>query len=134
MKSVIETREEQYKSFVHEWVEAWNEHSIDRVLGHYAEDTVVRSPFLLSAIPGSGGVVAGRDKLRDIYSRAFQKYPDLHFKLISYFVSTESVVILYRSVENLIAAETFHLDERLQARQVFCHYSTDRGQVFPDAG
>ena len=131
MKSVIEAKEGQFEGFVQAWLDAWNAHAIDPVISHYAEDTVVRSPFLLAAMPGSGGVVTGRERLRDIYSRAFEKYPDLHFELISYFVSTESVVILYRSVEGLIAAETFHLDEHMQARQVFCHYSTDQAKAFP---
>jgi hypothetical protein len=134
MKAIISSREELFRGFVHEWIEAWNEHSIDRVMSHYAEDVVVRSPFLLAAAPVSGGIIHGREELRSVYSRAFSKYPELHFQLISYFVSTESVVILYRSVEDLVAAETLHLDQRQEAKQVFCHYSTESGTIFAAPG
>jgi len=92
-------------------------------MSHYAEDVTVKSPFLAQAVPGSGGTVTGRKTLRDIYAGAFKKYPDLRFELIRVLASTESVVLHYKSVENLLAAETFLLGEDGKAKLVLCHYA-----------
>lgn len=123
MKDTVLAKTRQFEGFAAEWIAAWNSHSIDAIMSHYAEDVTVKSPFLVEAVKGSGGTVSGRETLRAIYSKAFQKYPDLKFELIRVLASTESVVLHYKSVENLLAAETFVLGEDGKAKLVLCHYS-----------
>jgi SnoaL-like domain len=123
MREVVAEKMKQFEGFAKDWLQAWNSHSLEAVLSHYAENVTVKSPFLAAALPDSGGTVVGKAKLREIYSRALVKYPDLKFELVKIFASTESVVILYRSVENQMAAETFWLDEEGKAKIVLCHYA-----------
>jgi hypothetical protein len=123
MKNAIQTRIPRAEEFARAWLAAWNSHSIDAVMEHYAPDVTVQSPFLAEAVPGSGGSVTGRDALRAIYAKAFLKYPALRFDVIRVLAGTESLVIHYRSVEDLYAAETFLLDDAGKARLVLCHYS-----------
>ena len=123
MKETVLAKTRQFEGFAKEWIAAWNSHSIDAVMAHYAEDVTVKSPFLAEALKGSGGTVHGRETLRAIYSKAFQKYPDLRFELIRTLASTESVVLHYKSVEGLLAAETFLLGEDGKAKLVLCHYA-----------
>ena len=33
-------------AFAEEWITAWNTHDLDRILSHYAEDIVFRSPVI----------------------------------------------------------------------------------------
>ena len=123
MKDTILVKTRQFEGFAADWIAAWNAHSIDRIMSHYAEDVTVKSPFLAEAVKGSGGTVTGKETLRGIYAKAFTKYPDLRFELICVFASTESVVLHYKSVENLLAAETFVLDSSGKATLVLCHYA-----------
>ena len=113
---------EKFSSFSIDWIEAWNEHSIEKIMSHYDSDVEVRSPFLAIAVPGSEGLVSGKEKIQEIYSKSFIKYPELKFEIIHTFYSTESVVIYYRTVENMLAAETFWFNEKGLAKKVFCHY------------
>lgn len=123
MKDTVLAKTRQFEGFAAEWIAAWNSHSIDAIMSHYADDVTVKSPFLVEAVQGSGGTVSGRETLRTIYAKAFQKYPDLRFELIRTLASTESVVLHYKSVEGLLAAETFVLDEDGKAKLVLCHYT-----------
>jgi ketosteroid isomerase-like protein len=124
MKDTIQAKTLQFESFARDWLAAWNSHSIDAIMSHYAEGVTVKSPFLAEAVKGSGGTVTGRETLRPIYAKALQKYPKLWFEVIQVLASTESLVIHYKSVEGLYAAETFLLDEDGKAKLVLCHYAT----------
>ena len=123
MKDTVLAKTRQFEGFATDWIAAWNAHSIDDIMSHYAEDVTVKSPFLVESVKGSGGTVTGRETLRTIYSKAFQKYPDLKFELIRVLASTESVVLHYKSVEGLLAAETFLLGPDGKAKLVLCHYT-----------
>jgi len=123
MKETVLAKTRQFEGFAADWIAAWNGHDIDAIMSHYAEDVTVKSPFLAEAVPGSGGTVTGRETLREIYGKAFKKYPQLHFELLRVLASTQSLVIHYKSVENLLAAETFVLGEDGKATLVLCHYA-----------
>ena len=42
----------------HHWVEAWNDHDLERILAHYADDVVFSSPFIqkIGTKPPSPGI------------------------------------------------------------------------------
>ena len=51
-------------AFAREWVAAWNAHDLERILSHYAEDVVLRSPVAARLLPESSGEIRGIDALR----------------------------------------------------------------------
>jgi hypothetical protein len=123
VREIVREKTKLFEEFAQDWIEGWNAHSIDEIMSHYSDDVVVKSPFLAAVLPESGGTVTGKTRLREIYSNAFKKYPALKFELIKVFASTESVVIHYKTVENMLAAEMFWLDPQIKAKMVLCHYS-----------
>jgi hypothetical protein len=122
MKQVVIEKLGRAETFAQEWLAAWNAHDIDRIIGHYTPDATVQSPFLAQATGDATGKVTGADRLKAIYARALQKYPELEFRPIRVLAGMESVVIHYHTVEGLLAAETFLLDGQGRAHTVFCHY------------
>ena len=45
--------ESEADAFVADWMEAWNDHDLERILGHYADDVEYYSPFIAQlAEPG----------------------------------------------------------------------------------
>lgn len=111
------------QEFAKTWIAAWNAHDVDAILGHYAQHVVYASP-LIARLPG---VVSGRlngiHKVRDLCVRALARYPNLHFDLLQVFGGVDSLVVYFRSVNGLEAAETFTLDDSGRATHVYCHYA-----------
>ncbi len=92
-------------AFAAEWLDAWNTHDLDRLMGHYAEDVVFTSPFGERVVPGSGGVFRGKDALRAYWARGLALLPDLHFEIVTLFAGVHSVVVEYRNQNGGIVAE-----------------------------
>jgi hypothetical protein len=55
--------------------------------------------------------------------QALAAYPKLHFQLYSALPGISSVIIHYKSVKDLTAAETMILDSGGKVARVYCHYS-----------
>jgi ketosteroid isomerase-like protein len=58
---------------------AWNAHDLDELLGHFSDDVVFTSPVAAELIQGSGGVIRGKDALRDYWALGLKLIPDLRF-------------------------------------------------------
>ncbi|MCU0912102.1 MAG: nuclear transport factor 2 family protein [Rhodobacteraceae bacterium] len=109
--------------FSGEWEAGWNSHDLDRILSHYREDVVFRSRKAI-ALVGSGEVV-GKERLRNYWSAALQRQPDLRFAVEDVFEGHEMLVITYRNHRGVLAAETLYFDETgLVFRAAACHRAT----------
>ncbi len=113
---------EQAKGFAEEWYRAWNAHDLDRILSHYREDVTLSSPFVAAITGREDGTVVGRDELASYFGRALDAYPDLRFEPLALFFGAGSVVLHYRSVRGLLAAEAMELDRDLRVTTAMAHY------------
>ncbi|MCA9257095.1 MAG: nuclear transport factor 2 family protein, partial [Phycisphaerales bacterium] len=71
----------------------------------------------------SSGRLEGKSALRDYWERALAAYPDLRFELIETLVGADSVVLYYRSVNGMIAAEVMRFDTEGQVAEVWANYA-----------
>ncbi|MDX6243175.1 MAG: hypothetical protein QOE76_898 [Frankiales bacterium] len=88
------------------WVADWNARDLDRILSHYADDVVFRSPVAARVRPESGGVIQGKAALADYWGAALPRNPDLHFTLEETFASVGGLTILYRNQGGRRVAES----------------------------
>jgi ketosteroid isomerase-like protein len=109
------------EAFAHEWLEAWNSHDVDRILGHYSDDLIFTSPYVQELTGRDDGTLFGKDELRDYFSRALASFPDLEFRDLEVFAGATGVCLVYRSVRDLRAAEVMLLEVGVVTR-VFAHY------------
>jgi ketosteroid isomerase-like protein len=58
--------------FADDWVRAWNEHDVEAVLAHFHDDVVFSSPVAARMFPETGGVVRGKDALREYWVTALR--------------------------------------------------------------
>lgn len=115
--------EAEAQEFALEWIESWNSHDLDRILRHYAEDVEVTSP-LMETILGPGRVtVRGKAELRRYWGPALERYPELRFTLYRAYAGARSVLLHYRSIQGLVAAECMEFDESGQVARVLAHYA-----------
>jgi ketosteroid isomerase-like protein len=93
-----------YATFAIEWEAAWNSHSLDRILAHYSEDVVFRSQKAVQLV--GCGELRGKPALREYWSAALAKQPNLSFVVVDVMHGHGMMVITYRNQRNVLAAET----------------------------
>lgn len=112
-------------AFVHEWIDAWNARDLERVLSHWAEDCVFTSPLVVKVTGEASGTVHGKAALRDYWTRALARNPDLRFTLERVFVGHDSVVIGYTNQRGVRCAEMIRLGSDGNAVYGCAHYRED---------
>ncbi|MDG1470606.1 MAG: nuclear transport factor 2 family protein [Ascidiaceihabitans sp.] len=93
-----------FTAFAIEWEAAWNSHSLDRILAHYAPDVVFRSHKAMRLV--GTGELHGCDALRDYWGRALKAQPNLSFVVVDVLHGYGMMVITYRNQNDVLAAET----------------------------
>jgi hypothetical protein len=96
---------EQAAGFAHRWVEAWNGRDVDAVLSHFADDAVFTSPLADRVLPGSGGVIHGKEALRHYWTEALRHNPELRFELLGVYFGVDTLVIRFRNQEGVDRCE-----------------------------
>jgi hypothetical protein len=91
--------------FADRWAAAWNAHDVEAVLAHFSDDVVFTSPVAAQVVPDSGGVLRGKDALRDYWATALARIPDLHFDVVAVYAGIDLVVINYRNHVGRLACE-----------------------------
>ncbi len=84
-------------AFSREWVRAWNNHDVEAVLAHFHDEVVFTSPVAAQMYPETAGVIRGKSALRQYWSGALQRIPDLHFVVEDVYRGIDTLVINYRN-------------------------------------
>ncbi len=108
--------------FAHVWLEAWNKHDIDLIMKHYDDNIEFCSPVVQKVLGDPSGLVIGKEKLRDYFSRQLAKFSTLHFQLLDVFTSPQSIVLYYKINRGLLAAEVMILNADMKATKVYANY------------
>jgi len=106
-----------------EWVAAWNAHDIDAIMSHYDDDISFQSPVIIQVNNDPSGTINTKVALEDYFVRALKLYPDLHFELYKVLTSVNSVVLYYKTINNMLTAEYMELNEYGKVIKVRAHYS-----------
>ncbi|MGV3460639.1 MAG: nuclear transport factor 2 family protein [Flavobacterium sp.] len=72
---------QQNEQIAMRWFDAFNTHSLERLLALYADDAEHFSPKLKIHRPETEGLVKGKDALRSWWQDAFDRLPTLHYKV-----------------------------------------------------
>jgi len=103
------------RAFAAEWIDAWNEADLERVLSHYAEDFEMSSPLIRERMGVSSGRLKGKAAVRPYWARGITIEPPLRFELIDVLTGMNVIAIYYRNVtfgRNVI--ERLEFDEQLR--------------------
>lgn len=84
-------------AFSRDWVRAWNNHDVEAVLAHFHDEVVFTSPVAAQMYPETAGVIRGKSALRQYWSGALQRIPDLHFVVEDVYRGIDTLVINYRN-------------------------------------
>ncbi|PRY30494.1 nuclear transport factor 2 family protein [Pseudosporangium ferrugineum] len=103
-------------AFADKWLVDWNNHDLDSLLAHFAEDVTFSSPVAARMIPGSGGVVSGKAALRDYWTTALARMPDLRFEILATYAGIDTVVINFRNQNGGLVNEVLTFRDGLVVR------------------
>jgi ketosteroid isomerase-like protein len=94
------------ENFARDWVSAWNDRDIDRILAHYADDIVLHSPRVAVVLKNDAPRVSGKAALRDYWTKALAASPKLFFELDDVLVGSDALTLLYTNHRDEHVAET----------------------------
>ena len=114
--------EQEARQFASRWIKSWNDHDIASIISHYSEDVEYFSAFLTKLADNPTGTLRGKGAVKEYVAKGLAMYPDLQFVLMNVFWGVWSVVLQYKSVNNLVAAEVFEFNESGLVSRVQCHY------------
>lgn len=118
------------RAFAHDWIESWNRHDLDAVLAHYAEDFEFSSPLVIDVAGEPSGTLRGKSAIRDYWTKALARAPDLHFELGEVLTGIDTITLYYRGPRGA-SAETFHFDRDGKVSRALACYAPTRQKVSP---
>ncbi len=77
------------------WLEAFNTHNLEKLLALYHTDAKHFSPKLKIRKPETGGLIAGKDALREWWQEAFDKLPTLSYSVTTLTADNAQVFMEY---------------------------------------
>jgi len=83
-------------SFVHDWIESWNSHDLDRILSHYVDDFEMTSPIIVEMAGEPSGTLRGKAAIGAYWAKALAAFPDLHFDHVATFSGVDSIALQFR--------------------------------------
>jgi hypothetical protein len=101
------------EAFAAEWLAAWNNHDIEAVLTHFADEAVFTSPLAARVVPQTGGIVRGKQALREYWTRAIDRIPVLQFTLLGVYAGLDTIVIRFCNERGEERCEVLRLSDGL---------------------
>jgi len=111
--------------FAESWVQAWNDHDLDAVLAHFAEDAVFSSPVAAQVVPESAGVLRGKAALRAYWAAGMARIPDLRFEVVAVYTGIDTLVLNYRNHVGGLVCEVLRFDGDLVVEGAGTYLSDD---------
>jgi ketosteroid isomerase-like protein len=96
------------------WFAAFNAHDLEALLALYADDAVHYSPKLKVRRPDTGGLVRGKEALRDWWRDAFERLPSLRYEVITLTADDDQVFMEY--IRHVSGEEDLRVGEVLEVR------------------
>lgn len=100
-----------------QWLAAFNEHNLEKLLALYANDAVHFSPKLKVRHPETKGLIKGKENLRAWWKDAFDRLPTLQYEATSLTANQERVFMEYtrklQGEEDMLVAEVLEIKNNL---------------------
>jgi ketosteroid isomerase-like protein len=113
------------RKFADKWIAAWNSHDLEAILFHYSEDVTLTSPVAAKLLNRPDGKVAGKQALRDYFTRGLAAFPNLKFELLDVLGGMSSVVLYYINHKRTKTAEFMEFNGKGLVTRVVANYSSE---------
>ena len=114
---------EQANALVQGWLAAWNAHDLPRILALYTDDFEMTSPYIVQLTGEASGTLRGKAAVGAYWTKALEKFPELHFEPQHVLYSPGSVTLVYQSNRSGLAAEVFFVNAEGKIHKAVAHYT-----------
>ena len=110
--------------FAQDWIAAWNQHDLEAILSHYADDLELSSPLIpaIAAVPS--GILQGKAAVRAYWEKGLAQIPDLHFELRGVLPGIDSLTLYYQGHRGPVA-EVLWFNAAGKVQQAAVYYAID---------
>lgn len=99
------------------WLDAFNAHHLENLLSLYHDDAIHFSPKLKIRKPETGGLIRGKDALRNWWNDAFVRLPQLQYIKQTITANSQHVFMEYKRIvpgeEDMMVAEVLEIENGL---------------------
>jgi ketosteroid isomerase-like protein len=115
---------EHLQPIAFKWFETFNNKELENLLALYDEDATHFSPKLKVLQPETKGLVQGKDALREWWKDAFERLPNLNYRVTSITANEDRVFMEYiRTVDGedeMLVAEVLDIrEDKIIASRVY---------------
>ncbi len=91
------------------WVDAWNHRELDGLLGMYAQNVVLHSPF--AKLFAREGTIVGKEQLRAYWAEVLRRTSEISIELIAIYSGHRAMTLHYRDGNQRNCMETMLFDK-----------------------
>jgi hypothetical protein len=84
-----------FTAITNDWIDAWNEHDLDRIMSHYSDDIEYVANTVFSRWHKPDGKLQGKEELREHFRLALLVAPQLRFTLKNVFSAPHGYAFHY---------------------------------------
>lgn len=110
------------------WAQALNRRDLEALLALYAPEVELTSPFVVQLLHDPGGILRGKENLRMYFTLGLSLFPDLTVTVLQVYTGLNSLVVVYRGADEVMAAEVMFLNAQGLISRVYCHYHSEADQ------
>lgn len=107
------------------WLNAFNEHDLNKLLDLYANAAIHYSPKLKLKQPETEGWVMGKQALGKWWGEAFERIPTLHYQLQNLIVNDDQILMEYLRTAagdpDMMVAEILEIENNLIVKSRVYH-------------
>ena len=92
---MLNTTHTSCQDIASQWLAAFNEQELEKLLSLYHDDAIHYSPKLRIQNPETNGLIQGKSALRDWWKPAFERLQPLHYELKFLTANNERVFMEY---------------------------------------
>ncbi|MEB3279488.1 MAG: nuclear transport factor 2 family protein [Lyngbya sp.] len=116
--------DEQFSTqFAEDWISAWNEQDLDKILSHYDENIIFTSPIISELLANKTGTLQGKSNLKAYLDKGLQAYPQLKFELLDVLRGMHSIVLYYMNHKGTKTAEYMEIGSTGKIVKVVANYN-----------
>lgn len=117
--------EERNKQIALNWISAFNEHDLKKLLALYSDAAIHFSPKLKIRQPETEGWIMGKPALEKWWGDAFDRIPTLHYQLENLIINDDQILMEYlrkaAGDPDMMVAEILEIENNLIVKSRVYH-------------
>lgn len=118
------TREDA-QNIAENWIQAWNDRDLDRIISHYTSDLEFSSPLVVRRMGLPSGRLHGVASLSEYFAKGLEGSMRIHFELVTVAIGPTGMCMVYRRESGATVCEVLEVNEQGRIQSACVYYDRD---------